>query len=223
GPLPNNNTYLKNGGMGFFTFGGQNIFMTTLESNLNQYGLLTGEFSPAGYAIGGGGFSLVNGRYIFGGHGYGLGYPNLQASGPEIEVSSGGGAFLFGYVIFNQSRWLIFPTVGFGGMGMSMDIKNQGSQDLQFGDDAILAGTTREYTFGTPTLEGNLSIKRLISRANGIEEGGFALGVDVGYVLGLSRGNWEEDISEQRVGNLREGFLEGFYVRLSIGGGGFAR
>jgi len=93
------------GGMGHFYIGSGVYTLSNLESELSKSTAFGNEYSmnPEMLTIGGGGFGLLNGKWVIGGNGFGaIPFNESQADEGFTELAIGGGFFDFGYVVYNQ-------------------------------------------------------------------------------------------------------------------------
>ncbi|MEQ9322901.1 MAG: hypothetical protein RIF41_27295 [Polyangiaceae bacterium] len=89
---------------------------------------------------------------------------------------------------------------------------------IALGDDvSVEAGGSADLTAGFITMDFGVSANRMLFFGN---DGGFALGFDAGFLTSVVGGQWEaEDGGVATV--LERARLRGFYMRLTLGGGGF--
>ncbi|MGF1534398.1 MAG: hypothetical protein ACFCUI_11900 [Bernardetiaceae bacterium] len=178
-----------------------------------QFSDLAVSTSANGFSFGGGGFLLLGQRWILMGQGHGTLPSTKRTANQEISYTYGGGGFNLGYALYNAKHWLAFPSVGLGGSAAILTMKNEGSIPLSFGDQIVARGMKRDFELPATYLDFNFNIHRLLPIGEGL--GGFSLGLTAGYMLGLSRENW------QGVADLPTSSIRQFYVRICLGGGGF--
>jgi len=210
----------KSGGYGFFSPGVMIGGLSNLESNLQSDGILSnGEgLSSLSTTIGGGGYGLLDKRFILGGYGFGNFFSKTTSSVAIIKMSGGGLIMQIGYAAYNKNKMLVFPTVGFGIMGNNMTIDNTSANDLQFGDNNIPAGTLTQVSEGNPMMDFAINFNKLLSKTG---NGGFCIGASLGYMLNLSTTDWQNVQTKQAVTGVDETGYQGFYIKVIIGGGGF--
>ncbi len=84
------------------------------------------------------------------------------------------------------------------------------------GDDALPPGVTREYNSGFFVFDFGVGLQRFLFRG----DGGFALGLEGGFMTTIIKGDWE-DADGNKVTGLEKLGAAGGYLRLTVGGGGF--
>jgi hypothetical protein len=167
-----------------------------------------------GLVLGGGGFALLGGRVILGGHGHGL--FGLGGVGPAASsaFSGGGGGAHVGYAMISSWDTLLFPHAGVVGHGGSLVVEN-GTDPAVVGGVDLLAGERLVLEGGGVALDLGADVFRLFWRGEG---GGMMVGGTLGVWLPVAGGAW----SARGAGGLDgvEGAPGGFYLRMSVGGGG---
>ena len=202
----------QKGGSGFFGIGVNGLNMGPLNTRLSEAGYPT--FPSELLAVGGGGYGVVAGRIMLGGTGYGLVAPSRGYQGREVSVGGGYGLFTMGYRFAPADQLVVYPQVGVGGGGLSLDIGSTGANDfddvltqpnraasLQKGSVLVSLGAGAEYRLGTPE-----------------KPGGFQLGLRAGYILAPYSSGWA--LGEDRLSGGPDATFSGPYVRLTIGGWG---
>ena len=160
------------------------------------------------FQIGGEGYALVN-RWIIGGNGYTSHGSRTEDNNLQYEIRGGGGFFNIGYAAFRTEKLLAFPLLGIG--VDALGIKRRIQQDINFQEDRFLEAN---YFIVRPSMEIGAGLDWF---PNGK---GFKLGVRTGYNITLARNNtWRHYGGEITDTNLPENDLDGFYIRLTIGGG----
>jgi len=160
--------------------------------------------------LGGEGYGILN-RWIIGGSGHFSSGDQQSDNGEEYYLRGGGGYFHLGYVLYDGAELLAFPLLGFG--ADALGINRSVSGDIRFEPDRFL-----EVTYFTLTTAVDLGV--------GMDwfpgKKGFKLGVRAGYNLSLSADNtWRHYEGELTDSDLPDNDLDGFYLRLTIGGGHF--
>jgi hypothetical protein len=180
----------------------------------------------AGLLLGGGGGAVLWGHLWVGGKGYGLVTAGFDNSFGNVSIGGGGGGFELGYVLSPNRRLLVIPFFGAGGMNRSMSVENESDMvmldatrslaERPDGHRIIAApGETREFTAPVGTIEAGIRVQRLLFDGSG----GFSAGFELGVLSSLLEPPWETEGYE--VTNAEGASLEGVYVRLNLGGGGF--
>lgn len=172
--------------------------------------------SPLGLSIGGGGRALY-GRWIVGGKGFGVfSSTGVNATG-ESFIAGGGGGFDVGFTLLNEDYWLIYPFFGLGGVGFNMEVKNTSAAPIRFGtSETINPGQTGTFNTGFFTFEAGAGAQHLLHEG----EGGFQIGIEGGLLAAIGQSSWFNANGDVVEGSNKVK-LDGFYLRLTIGGGGF--
>jgi len=206
------------GGLGYASiapFFGQ---VSALESGLRapealgeSYGVGDGAF-----LLGGGGGAVLFGHLWLGGHGFGLLTSSFHNARGDAVLTGGGGAFELGYVLSTSPKMLVIPFFGLGGFAYNLEVTNNTAQAMPLLNAfALSAGDSKTFTAGFATIEAGLRFQRLLFSRNG----GMSAGLEAGVLRSLNNGPWLSGRSEF---THEEGAtLDGVYVRVNIGGGGF--
>lgn len=200
----------QRGGLGSFYLGYKN-----LDTEAFDY------FSPEGapslgsavLQVGGEGHFLLN-RILLGGGGHYSRGDRFDFGSNAYELDGGGGYLSVGYTAIRTPRLLLFPfvNVGIEAMGLTKSLD---------ADIAFEPGRFTEITYSVVTPTFDLGIG-----ADWLSFGkGFKLGARIGYQFALdgspqwrhARGNEVLDTSAPNAA------LDGFYIRLSVGGGYFSQ
>ncbi|TVP73308.1 MAG: hypothetical protein EA352_12050 [Gemmatimonadales bacterium] len=182
-----------------------------LNEVLLQSGLPT--FDGRMLAIGGGGFAVRGRTLMLGGEGYGLITSDNVAGGRDYRLGGGYGLFQIGYLGEVTSGFDLFPLAGIGAGGMTLDVGPEGRPG-EF--DEVLADPDREsrLTRGGILVSAGAGARY---RFGGTRSGGPTLGVRAGYLFQPWSTNWQ--LGGNTVANGPDSSLEGFYLRVTIGGG----
>lgn len=206
------------GGLGFMSVGVMVGPIGDIGSGLsNEFALGAGATSPEfAYTIGGGGRMLAFQRLVLGGKGFGLFAPQFGGINGTAKLGGGGGGLELGFAAVNTRKWLFFPYFGVGGFGLGLDVRNESDSAIVFGDaDAIRPGESDTYSSGFVYIEVGAGIHRLLL----IEDGGFAVGFDIGGIFSAAPTRWVSD--NQDIRGVDRPRLSGAYLRLTLGGGSF--
>jgi len=210
----------KYGGLGYFSIGYSFNVGNDLKNNLERTFLLHSPLPSIGFSIGGGGYFLFAKKFLVSGNGFGLSFQNVINKSNELVFGGGGGGASFGYVVFNRYDWMIFPSIGVGGMSMKMNIRNTADSLIYFGDYEIPLRKDVDFDFSQTYLDIGVSAHKIIQLNQGSPNvTGISFGLSVGYIAGFGENVWEVNGSE--VGDLTPGKYNAFYIKISIGGGGF--
>ncbi len=205
----------KSGGMGYFATGYQTINIKDLNTKLRNFGLP--EFDNNYVSLGGGGFGIVN-NFIIGGEGHGLISADLSNQYYQTNLMAGYGLFDMGYLIYSSNGLKIFPLIGFGGGGIDVRISEKTLVDF----DSVLSNPKRGSVLSTAGLILNFGLNfnyQLNLSEDENNPGGLSIGVNLGYTHFFQIGNWT--LFDTEIAGGPNVGLSGFYVRFTIGGGGF--
>ena len=206
----------QTGGMGYFMLGGGKLDIDALNTQLESTGHST--LSDNFISFGGGGHSL-KGRLIIGGEGHGLSAQDTESGDYTIAIGAGYGFFNIGYSLYSTGTLNLYPILGIGGGGLSVRIMEKGTSpsfnqvlnNPKRGVDLSTGGWLLNLALGTDYIFAMEKDKR--------GQGGFALGLRIGYVFAPIKGDWAMDGMDISGGP--DLGITGPYIRLMIGGGGF--
>jgi len=169
-----------------------------------------------GLLLGGGGGAVLFGRLWLGGKGYALLTGPFENARGEVSLTGGGGGFELGYVASSRAKMLVIPFMGLGGFAYSLEVTNRTSGPMTIQQAAVIPPSqSRKFTSGFATLDVGIRLQRLLFWGHG----GFSAGVEVGLLRSLSTRPWQSESVE--LTDHPGAALDGAYVRLNFGGGGF--
>ncbi len=223
-------------GRGAFQIGWHAPDIDGLNSSLSDAGFPT--FDDAGFlTLGGFGFGTV-GRVIIGGEGHGF-LPREEDTADGVyrsRLTGGYGLFNLGYVAWSSPRVDVYPILGVGGGGMSLEIIERSSPT--FDDVLDDPGTSTTLTSETWLVSAALGVDwrfgghdarrdrtrdRIRDRDRDEDDdrgrGGFFVGLRGGWMWAPGDVNWELDELNDVAGG-PDTVPDGFFVRVSIGGWG---
>lgn len=206
------------GGGGYFMFGQSILNIENFNAALRNNGYNT--ISDSFVSFGGGGKAVIN-NIVIGGEGHGLvGKEEDIGNGYKASISGGYGFFNMGYVVFNIEDLHIYPLLGIGGGGISVKISEISLPS--FSD--ILNNPKRgvELSTGGLILSLSLCTEYLLSlgdRGYSNKKGGILLGLRLGYTWSANY-NWTLDGSN--IPGAPNVGINGYFVRFSLGFGGFS-
>ncbi len=205
------------GGAGYFMMGYSRVDMQEMNARLLSSGYP--EVSEGSLFLGGGGHAIL-GRVLIGGEGGGVAAGTYENGDYRISSSGGYGFFNLGYVLMERKGLLVYPLAGPGFGGMSLTFTDR--HNLPDAFDDLLADPARQaqMTHGGFMMNFSLGMDWFVGgRKSDQDTGGWVLGLKAGYVLDTARHNWAVDKS--KLSGAPAAGMSGFYVRLTIGGGGF--
>lgn len=202
-------------GRGYFQAGFMMLDLDDLNASLSDagYPALDDRF----LTLGGAGYGS-RGRLLIGGEGLGiLGQEETTTDGSHnLSVNGGMGLFRLGYLAFTDEGFELFPSLGIGGGGMSLKIAERSSPSF----DDVLGDPGRSSTLTTGMLLVDASLGLNYRFVTGSDDGrahGILLGVEGGYTYSPWDSGWDLDGVNDVAGG-PELRIEGFHVRVSIGG-----
>ncbi len=206
-----------NGGGGYFIFGHNVLDIKNFNDTLKNNGYST--MSDSFVSFGGGGHAIID-NLVIGGEGHGLsGREEDIGNDYKASIKAGYGFFNIGYVIFNVENLSIYPLLGIGGGGI--DVKISEISSPSFNDILNNPERSVELTTGGILISLSLCTEYLLSLGEGYggTKGGIIVGLRIGYTWSPSY-NWTLDGSNIP-GSPNVG-INGYFIRLSIGFGGFS-
>jgi len=201
------------GGLAYFEMGVSQINIKNLNSALIVNGYPT--FNQYSFSMGGGGHVIIK-NIIIGGEGHGLNEKDRSNDAYQTSIEGGYGLFNLGYVICSKKRWLIYPMVGVGNGSYTLRM-GQNSATMQF--DSLLANPKREVALKISGLI--LSAQLSIEHIFGSDNGGTLIGLHAGY--NFSPSDWAWGWNNSNIHNAPSINMDGFFLRVSIGAGGYAK
>jgi hypothetical protein len=205
------------GGLGYVTIGPFFGDISTLDAALRAPDALGASYGvgSAALQVGGGGGAVLFGHLWLGGKGVGLATAPFKNARGEALLTGGGGGFELGYVLA-RPHMLIIPFFALGGYAYNLRVENDTSSPMPLQDVLTIApGQKRDIHAAFATIELGIRVQRLLfARA-----GGFIGGFEAGLLRSLSAAPWESDGRE--FVNHPGAQIEGGYVRITVGGGGF--
>jgi hypothetical protein len=212
-PVPVLSGQPEAGGGGFAMGGVRWLNLTSINNRMRSEGYP--EFGRNYFTVGGGG-QVVYHRFVIGGEGNAVlpfdGSRNTASS--RQRLSGGFGLFRFGYAVIDTGSFRVFPLVGFGYGGMTLNLSRKG--DSTFGD--VLANPAREasMTAGGLLLDAGLGADYRIAFSKARRHTGFfSFGVRGGYLFVPYTTDWS--MSGGKVADGPALGLSGPYVQMMLG------
>lgn len=211
------------GGRGAFQVGFQGSDLSGLNARLTQAGYPS--FDDGFLTLGGFGWGRV-GRVLIGGEGHGM-LPREETTADgtyRTRLTGGYGFFNLGYLAHSGRRLDLYPIAGVGGGGMVLDVVERSSPtfDDVLDDPARSSRLTSGTLLLSAALGGDLRLghPRRSHRDRGDGDGGgLFVGIRTGWVWAPGDTEWELDELNDVAGGPTAG-LEGFFIRISLGGWG---
>jgi hypothetical protein len=211
----------KIGGMGYLSLGYTFNIGDDLKQNLNKTAILNGSLPSFGYNFGGGAYILFARKFIISGNGFALNFQNTINKSNEMSFKGSGGDGSFGYLVFDRSAWMVFPSIGVGGMLMKMNIRNTGDSLIYFGDYELDIRTDSDFELSQTYMDISVNAYKLIRFNNSTgSASGLTFGMNVGYIGGLGEKFWKLSDGTE-IGGLDPNKFNSIYIKISVGGGIF--
>ncbi len=201
------------GGSGWAIHGFQQLDVDALSSHLQGMGI------PAPgdrfFANGGGGHGFV-GSVVVGGEGMSLFGETGRNDRHTASMSGGYGMAKIGFLAYQTRRLFLYPSLGIGGGQISLKVT-----DYDANPNAIT-----ELNAALFLMDISLGTEYLVE-LSGNEDGagGIIVGLQAGYIMTPSKRLWDQDSDADGVdvgiSTIPKAGVEGPYLRLIIGGGGF--
>jgi hypothetical protein len=207
----------KGGGSGYFMVGINSIDLDSLNSRLKAKGY--SELSDTFTFVGGGGHGIV-GKVIVGGGGGRLMGDEVSSKGYRMSLDGGYGLFNVGYIVHSKENLKIYPLIGIGGGGISLEIVEEGTSPPF---DDILDDPKRgaELTASGFLFQIGVGADYFIE-IGGDERGrgGLGIGLFGGYILSPGW-NWKMDGTD--LSDSPDMSITGPYIHLTIAGVGLEK
>jgi hypothetical protein len=201
---------ILSGGFGHLSFSGQQINVSDLNGMLNTlgYSSLNNNYRSFG---GGGGFVINN--FFIGGEGGSLSTGNSSNQNSTLSFKAGCGYFNFGYIVHSTKRSVLYPVVGLGGGGYTMEVKLK-NVNSNFPDQLNAPNGGATLQGGGFMINSQLCYQYFFA---GHEKEGFFLGLKTGYRYCPTA--WKMSVNGSPVSNAPSLNINGAYVSIILGGG----
>lgn len=211
-----NADHVNRGGLGYVKFGLGFGSLSDLNGDLTTSFGESASISSTSFQIGAGGFMQFSKRILVGLEGYGLFHSTLKTGVKSARLTGGGGTIKLGYALLNNNKFLGFPHIGIGFGGNRIEIKNDDEEDFLFGETTVPQFFEERLRVRHPILDLGVSILKIPAP----DTDGISIGLHLGFQTALGKDTWQMDNDDDVIGASDVG-LSNFYIKLSIGGGGF--
>lgn len=185
------------------------------------------EFFETGTILTAGGGLLFGERYLVGGSGEMVRYPESQSIMPpgsprdQYILRGGGGGLDFGYAVVNDGQTLVFPYLQGGYYGYTLEYHNNQSDSLPFFEgNPVAPGGVGTYTGAAPRVAIGVGLVHFLGSAEADgSRSGFVVAARLTWGVMPSRPSWEQDGKPVNNGGLTPAW-NGVSFGISIGGGG---
>jgi len=203
--MPENTRVLK-GGAGHFYVGYKGFDAASLSYFLPD---AAPALENGLWQMGGQGYFVLN-RFLLGGGGHYTGRNQFSFANNRYALNGGGGYVTLGYNVVQQQGLLLFPytNVGVEALGLNIWVE----EDVAFAQGQF---TQASYSIVTPTVDVGIGADWWPWRR------GLKVGARVGFQYALNRSpQWHHAPGQELTNaNAPATALDGFYVRLVLGGG----
>lgn len=166
--------------------------------------------------LGGGGRARLGRFLMLGGRGFALVAPPQTGVHGRSRFLGGGGGLDAAFVAYDDSTWLVYPYLGVLGMGVDIDVDSDSDQPRRIGDARIEPNARVQLETGFALIDLGAGAQRIVYG----DPGGFVqVGLELGFMYSVRLSPWAIDDAE--VQGLRGPALNGGYLRLTLGGGGY--
>jgi hypothetical protein len=156
--------------------------------------------------VGGGGHGVFNG-FLLGGEGGALLSGNVTDGTYTAKQITGFGMINLGYMHPIKESMLFYPLIGIGNSTTYLDYNDETGQIGRYQTNGLLM-----------KVELNLDLFAFF-KESGSQRYGFKTGLSIGYVMNPSPNDWSTASGQDMY--IPQNRLEGLYVKLKFGGGGF--
>jgi len=158
-------------------------------------------------------------NFIVSGDGAGLQGMSSKNENTACNLEGGYGQFNLGYIVYSGKRSILYPTVGIGGGGYTVEMTKLGSgMSSNFNQQLQTPSGMFKVTAGGWMLNGQITYQYFLHPET---TQGFFIGLREGYRY--SPKNWEMKMNNAGLTNAPKINMNGFYASIIIGGGGIDR
>lgn len=201
------------GGFGHFAGSYETVELGALNTMLKTYGY--NELPESMLSFGGGGAFVIRNFVIAMGGASLSGYQGSTDS-TIISMSGGYGYLGGGYLISPGKRSFFYPNIGAGAGGFTMQLGKKGATP-DFQDQLTLPRGRFQTGAGGAFINAQLAWQIMLGTGT---KQGWSVGVKAGYRM--SAGKWVMDVNGEDARNSPSVNLNGYYITLTLGGGGLA-
>jgi len=185
------------------------------------------EFFETGTMLTAGGGFLLNERYLVGGSGEMVRYPETESIVPpgtprdRYILSGGGGGLDLGYALVNDGQTLLFPYLQGGYYGYTLEYHNNQTDSLPFFEgNPVAPGGVGTYTGAAPRVAIGIGLVHFLGSAEADgSRNGFVIAARLTWGVMPSRPSWEQEGKTVNNGGLTPAW-NGVSFGISVGGGG---
>ncbi len=208
--------HVNRGALGFVKiglgFGAPGDLNDDLSTSFGQSASISG----TSIQLGAGGFLLLTKRVLIGAEGFGLFHSTEEVGPYSARLTGGGGELKLGIALLNNNKFLGFPYLGIGYGSNRVEIQNDDPSSILFGETKVPEYFEERLRAKYPILDLGISIFKIPAP----DTDGISIGGHLGFRTALGKDTWQMDNDDDVIGANDMG-LSTFYIKLSIGGGGF--
>ncbi|MEN3038986.1 MAG: hypothetical protein ABDI07_07545 [Candidatus Kryptonium sp.] len=193
------------GGYGYFTVGVNFLNLDEINRILKTHDYA--QFKSNFLTIGGAGGFAFN-RILIGGEGFALIGQKQDKRNYRSLLSGGGGFFNAGYIVYERKNFQIYPMIGIGGGGLNLKLVDKRERSF---NEAIANPKSFDASNSMFMID--------VSGGLNWKFGYFIVGIKTGYVFSPAVGSWKTGGEVELQESVKQG-INGFYFRVSVGGGG---
>ncbi len=211
-----NSDHVNRGGLGFVKFGLGFGSPSDLNDDLSRTFNSSTEIGASSIQIGAGGLLLFSKRFLLVAEGSGYFHSTEEVGLYSAKLTGGSGELKLGIPLLNNETFLGFPYIGLGVGGSRLEITNDAIEDVFFGQTKVPEFSEERLRTTSPILDLGISIFKIPAP----DTDGISIGAHLGFRTALGKDTWKMDNDDDVVGAADFG-ASAFYIKLSIGGGGF--
>jgi hypothetical protein len=198
-------------------------FSPSMQRDLRAPSLLGMDFTMnrAALAFGGTAYFISANRLLLGVSAVGYRVEGKSSRG-ESQFTIGGGSINFGYLLWNDDKFLSFLYAGAGGNIMILELRNKTTESFTMRSRSISPGQYGRFSSPGVGLDAGLAFKFLsTSMWKRGAKGRMVFGIQGGTFIFAGIQDWEEMATEDRIPTLAQALSFSPYIRLTVGYGTF--
>ncbi|MGZ3899719.1 MAG: hypothetical protein ACXVNM_07810 [Bacteroidia bacterium] len=201
-PLLSQSQLTYSGGTGHFAVGVTYLNFKSVNAFMQTQQMPA--FGSNCLSIGGGGFGVYN-NFILGGEGSAIAPSRVSSGENRAALAVGYGMIQGGYILPLESRLVVYPILGMGWGGSDLKISNSD-------------GGKQTYNSVKVFLNTEINLDMFMKGTKYGSKAGFKYGLALGYMYNPFTESWTDE--NGKGANISNSYLNGFYIKLKIGGGG---
>lgn len=166
--------------------------------------------------LGGGGRARLGRFVMLGGRGFAIVAPREDGVHGSSRLLGGGGGLDAAFVGYDDGGWLVYPYLGLLGLGLELDVDSHSPDPRRIGDARVEPQSRVQVETGFAMVDFGAGVQRTVF---GDGSGGVLVGLELGFMYSIRVSPWQIDGTE--VQGLLGPSLNGGYLRVTLGGGGY--